>query len=114
MCIEDPLPPVKLLSLFFILPTLGSTIEFLLSMRRSSLLPLLTEHGFEAEMRYLCTGKEPDPPVRESRLPFNATSLPEKPTVSELYGRMTVSFPLTRQPPYSPEFDPTMRKWFGE
>ena len=111
MRIEDA--PIKLLSIFFVLPTLVSTIEFLRSPRLISPLQLLTEHGFAAEARYLFTGKEPDPPIRGSHLPFNANLLPELPTVGKPCDKMTVSVPSTRHPPHSPELDHAMRKWFG-
>ena len=112
MCIKGPCP-VKLLSIFFILPTLVSTIEFLRSPRLISPLQPLTEHGLAAEVRYFFTGKELDPPIRNTHLPFNVVSHPGKPTVSKPCDQMVVSVPATRQPPYSPESDDTVRKWFG-
>lgn len=74
---------------------------------------LLTERGFAAEARHFFIGKELDPPIRDTHLPFNVTSLPKKPTVSKPCDQMTVSVPSTHQPPYLPELDHAMRKWFG-
>lgn len=106
-------PPIKLLALFFILPTFISTVEFCCSPRLNPPLQLLTKHGYAAEARYFFTGKGPDQPIRDSHLPFNATSHPEKPTPSRPRDQMVISVPRTCRTPCSPELDRTMRGWFG-
>ena len=101
------------MSLFFALPALVSTVEFCRSPNLNPPLQLLTKYGYAAEARYFFAGKEPDPPIRDSHLPFNVISHPEKPTASKPRDQMIVSVPSTRQPPYSPELDHAMQKWFG-
>ena len=103
--------PVQLLSMFFAVPALISTAK-LVHFRRLDLFHLLQRlpRLCSAEARYLMTGKEPDPTVQDSHLPFNITSYPEGPTLGKPRDRIVTNIRSTHQhrPPLLPELDYAM------
>jgi hypothetical protein len=74
-------------------------------LRRLDLLHFLRRlpRSFLAEVVFLLAGKVLDPPIRDSRLPFDPVSYPEKPTPSRPHDRTVTRVRLTRRSSLLPE-----------
>jgi hypothetical protein len=108
-------PPIQLLSLFFTVPTLISTVKFVYS-RRLDLYHLLQRLPklCLAEARYLLTGKVQNPDIQDSHLPFNITSYPERPVLGKPRNQIVTNVQLTHQPLILPELDYAMWSGWGQ
>ena len=92
-------PCAQLLSTFAAVPPLIPTARLIYD-SRWGLLRLIQRFPWRcsAEVRYLITGYEPGPPVKDSHLPFPVTSYPEEPNLGKLRDRITTSVRSSYRP----------------
>ena len=95
-----------MLAIFSAFPPLVSVAK-LCYLRRWDLLHFLRQfpRSFLAEVVFLLTGIviAPDPPIRDSHLPFSIASYPEKPTLGKLHDRVITHVRLTHRASLLPE-----------